>query len=133
MTALPASSVLLLITVSHSMEYPFGQFGSAVLFAFLPSTPNLLTGKAVQEVEKFLTQCKRCSITSKILVCYQRCFPPKSNTMLLGVVQSQPKLGENICFLFPTICVMLRSYTSPYILTDHHNLSFPSVYTHRYH
>lgn len=25
---------------------------------------------------------------------------------------------------------MLRSYTSPYILSDHHNLSFPYIYTH---
>jgi len=51
-------ALLLFSMMSYGMDYPFGQFGSAVL-TVLPlivlCTPSFLPGKAVREAEKSLT------------------------------------------------------------------------------
>jgi len=57
------------------MEYPFGQFGSAVLAMFPPKilpTPSLLAFVGGNIGETSLMLCKYCSAVAKTLVYYQR-------------------------------------------------------------
>jgi len=65
------------------MGHHFGWFESVVLLLSLPISlciPSLLAGRAAREARKSLTQCKHCSETTKISVCYQHCFPHKAKT-----------------------------------------------------
>lgn len=68
-------------TIWDGMGHHFGRFESAVLLLSLPISlciPSLLAGRAAREARKSLTQCKHCSETTKISVCYYHSLP-KSN------------------------------------------------------
>lgn len=70
---------ILFSMTSDGMEYPFGQFGSAVLGLSPPSsccTPSLLASRTEREAEKSLAWCKHCSATIKTSACYQRSSHP---------------------------------------------------------
>lgn len=97
-TSQPAPPVLLLCMTPYGTECPFGQLQNScsvsVSFQLFLHPQLLPTFRAAQEAEKFLTQCKHCSKTTKISVCYQHCFPPESMLALRKrVAQSQSKLG----------------------------------------
>ena len=76
----PFPGFLLVSMASHDVECPFGQFGSAalVLSPQLLLHPQLPSGRAEQQAEKFLGLCKYCSATTKISVCYHHSFHQKS-------------------------------------------------------
>lgn len=75
----------------HDMEYPFGQFGAAVVAMSPPSLLSVLSllsgaGGMQSEEEALMLLCKHCSATAKTLVCYQHCFSCKSQTLMLYAV-----------------------------------------------
>ena len=125
----PASHPYILFSMtSDGMEYPFGQFGSAVLGLSPPSsccTPSLLAGRTEREAEKSLAWCKHCSATIKTSACYQRSSHPnpkhstlpatrrKINSVLTGT-------RTDIHPLFHTIYVMLRLHSFQYLVINHH-------------
>ena len=83
--SLPSSffpQLYMLSMTSYGMEYPFGQFGSAVLCVSPPNflgTPSPLAGGVVWEAEKALALWKHHWAVTK-MVCYQQCFQNKSKT-----------------------------------------------------
>ena len=67
---LPSSSLSFICRAwcLNGVEYPFGQWGSAVLAVSLLNflcTPSLLAGGVAWEAEKALTLCKSCSAITK--------------------------------------------------------------------
>lgn len=88
----PASHPYILFSMtSDGMEYPFGQFGSAVLGLSPPSsccTPSLLAGRTEREAEKSLAWCKHCSATIKTSACYQRSSHPNPKHSTLPATMS---------------------------------------------
>ena len=80
------------------MEYPFGQFGSAVLAM---SLPNLLSTTSILTVgsggrDKALMLYKHCSAIAKTFLYYQHCFSHKCKTqhhmLWRKLTPSQPDL-----------------------------------------
>lgn len=72
---------LLLSMTSISVEYCFGQFGSAVLIVSLPKlllTPSLLGVE--YETEEVLKLYKHCSAIAKSVVSYEHCFGHQQKT-----------------------------------------------------
>ena len=74
--------LLLLSMMLHGIQYPFGQFGSAVSAVsprILLHTPSLLAfGWRGREIT--LTLCEHCSAIAETLVCYPHCYPHKCKT-----------------------------------------------------
>jgi len=74
MNALPSSFLLafLLSMTSHSMKYPFGQFGSVLLAtsppSLLPTSSLLAFGRGVG-VERALMLWEHCSAVAKTVEC----------------------------------------------------------------
>lgn len=66
----------------YDMEYPFSQFGPAVLAVSPPPTSySPLVAGTEGETDKTLELCKHSSVIDKTLVCYQNCLfrNPKQN------------------------------------------------------
>ena len=70
----------------YGMEYRFGQFRSAVLVLYPPSSlylPSPSTGRTGGETEKkqdVLGSVQHRLATAEIWVCYQYCFLPEAKT-----------------------------------------------------
>lgn len=83
MSTLPTSLLdLLLSMVSYGVEYPLGQFGSAVP----PPNPLCTLSLLVVGWGELLTQCKCYSAIAIICLCYQQCFCTNTKHILVVVI-----------------------------------------------
>ena len=104
-TAVPANflphPVLSPSTMSHGMEHPLGQWGSAVAAVSPPSfscTPSLLAGRAVWEADKALMLWKHCSEVTKTSLCYQHCLQHKSIQAAMKKINVLPSKTSTMDF-----------------------------------
>jgi len=98
------------------MEYPFGQFGSAVpamTSSNLLPTSILLAFGRVGVGERALVLCEHCSATAKTLVSYQRLPDTKHSTMRAATgnvnsIPARPNIDGSTNNFFSQI--MINSY-----------------------